>query len=360
MLKNNSIILVFLTSLSLILNIQKAAAFDSSIQKETEKRAYIYIVGSSTLSPLLAAVSEQFSHSRTLKNIPTITPLVESNGTVEGFNLFCSGIGYDFPDFADASREMTADEISHCHKNGIRQIVEIKIGYDGIVFGNSIKAKTVQFTKEQLFLAVAEKIIDKKTKQLIKNPYQKWSEIDPSLPNSNIEIYGPPASSGTRELFIKMLAEEFCFENTDFITAIKNRKERDQQCHMIRSDGKFIDSGENDDLMIKNLENHPTAFGILGFNFLIANKNLIKASPINGIKPNFENISSKKYQLSRPLFVYFKREHFKLIPEMRDFIKELINEETIGKEGYLVHNGLVTLSNLEIKKVRAKTLPQIR
>ncbi len=324
-----------------------------------EKRNYIYIVGSSTVSPLMTSVSEEFSRIQNSKDNKIETPLVESSGTSHGFQDFCSGIGFKYPDINGASRPIEKDELDLCAKNGVQQITEIKIGYDGIIFGNFIKSKKLNITQEEIFMALAEKVYDPKTNKIVTNPYKTWNEINSKLPKEEILVYGPPLTSGTREIFVNLVMEEYCFHKKEFVDAYPSWLERKKQCHSIRNDGKYINLGENDNLIIESLKNNPNAFGIFGFNFLVANKNEIQASLINGMKPSFKNISSKKYKLSRPLFVYFKREHLKLIPQISDFIKELINKETIGEKGYLIYNGLVPLTKSEFEIITKETISHL-
>jgi len=324
-----------------------------------EKRHYLEIVGSSTVSPFMAAVSEEFSRQRAQKNLAIETPLVQATGTVAGFKLFCGGTGFKFPDFVSASRVIDESEMTLCHKNGVKNIVSIKIGYDGIVLANSKGAKNFNLTKEQIFLALAQKIYDKKTKQIINNPYKNWNEIDAKLPNAPILVYGPPLTSGTRDVFVDMVMESSCKNQKEFVLAYENYEERKAQCHKIRSDGAFVESGENDDNIVRSLKQNPQALGIFGFNFLAVNPGVIQPIKIEGMAPTYDNISSKKYELSRPLFVYFKKEHLNLIPYMRDFIIEIINPETIGRKGYLINNGLVALSNDELAEVRTATLSEL-
>ncbi len=323
-----------------------------ALENEAAKRSYIYMVGSSTISPLMGAVSQEFSRLQSLKKSPITTPLVESSGTTGGFKFFCQGVGLEYPDFVNASRPIESSEIELCKKNGIQNIIEIKIGYDGIIFGNFIKAPNIKLTKDQIFLALAQKIIDQKTKKLINNPYQTWNQIDEKLPNTKIKVYGPPSSSGTRDVFAEMLAEHLCLNNQDFIAAIKNDNLRKEQCHKFRNDGNFIESGENDNLIIQALKGDKDAFGIFGFNFLIANNAVIKGMQIDGSSPDYKTIAAKKYPLSRPLFVYFKKEHLNLLPELKDFIGEIINQETIGPKGYLINGGLVAMNQKELKEMQ--------
>ncbi|NBV05985.1 MAG: phosphate ABC transporter substrate-binding protein [Proteobacteria bacterium] len=352
----NFIILSFI--LALLQIIQQAQAFDFNIFKS--HRSYLYLVGSSTVSPFMSSVSEEFNRVESKKNPNALKPVVESDGSTGGFQLFCQGVGYKYPDFINASRLIKENEIENCRHNGVKEIVEIKIGYDGIVLANSIGSKKIKLTKEQIFLALAEKIYDVKSGKIINNPYQNWNEIDAKLPKKKIIVYGPPLTSGTRDVFADIVLEEVCFMKKEFISAFPERDERRRQCRKIRTDGNFIESGENDNLIVQNLKDHPDALGIFGFNFLVVNTKSIQAVAVDNVEPSFVTIASKKYELSRPLFVYFKKEHLNLLPEMRDFIKEIISSETIGKKGYLLHNGLIALSDEELQQVRKNILAEIK
>lgn len=322
----------------------------------SQKRLHIRVVGSSTVSPLMSSVSEEFARAQNLKNVSTITPVVESTGTHDGFKLFCGGVGYQYPDFVDASSPIRLSEIAECNKNGVHGIGEIKIGYDGIVIGNAIGSKKIKLTKEQLFLALAEKIADKKSGKLIDNPYTNWNQIDDSLPKVDIVIYGPPLTSGTRDVFTELVMERVCMFTNEFITAYPDHDLRKAQCGKIRSDVAFIESGENENVLIRNLKENPNSLGIFGFNFLVANRSVIKAVAIDNVLPTKETIASKSYELSRPLFVYFKKQHIDLISGMSEFVAEIVSPETIGRNGYLLHSGLIALSDFELNEVRKNTL----
>jgi phosphate transport system substrate-binding protein len=350
--------LVFLVLLATAATLKSSFAFEGQFFK-SHKRTYIHVVGSSTISPMMAAVSEEFARVADLNKTPVETPIVESNGTREGFKEFCGGLGGKYPDFVDASRAIEEKEIENCHSNGVKEISKIKIGYDGIVIGNFSGSKKMMLTKEQIFLALAKKVYDKKSKKLINNPYEKWNEIDAKLPDTEIKVYGPPLTSGTRDVFVDIVMTEFCFTNKDLISAYPDEVSRKSLCTPIRTDGRFIESGENDNVIVQNLKNNPDSFGIFGFNFLVVNRNMIQPVKIDNIEPTVATITSKKYELSRPLFVYFKRDNLKSLPEMRDFIKEIISAETIGSKGYLVHSGLVPLTNKELQQVRKETLSQL-
>lgn len=296
---------------------------------EEKERKHIQVVGSSTVYPFTAVIAENFGQNTEFK-----TPIIESTGTGGGFKLFCSGVGYGFPDFSNASREIKRSEIAHCAKNGVKRIVGIKIGYDGIVLANLKSGRKFSLTKEQLFLAMRAG-----------STYKKWSEIDSKLPNTDIRIYGPPTTSGTRDAFIELVMEGPCKK----LTKLPKKK-----CGLIRTDGRFIEAGENDNLIVRKLMNDSEALGIFGFSFLEENHSVIKAATINKVAPSFETIISGKYPVSRPLFIYFKKEHLNIIPGMKEFTQEIVSNNTLGENGYLVQKGLIPLTNLEIKKESSK------
>ena len=312
-------------------------------------RNYIRMAGSSTIYPFARTIAEEFGRNTKFK-----TPIVESIGTGGGVKLFCLGVGEDFVDFANASRRMEPSELKICHKNGVNDIVEIKIGYDGIVLTNAVQAKAYDLTKAQIFLALADVI--PQNGKLIKNPYQKWSDIDKSLPNKAIAVYGPPPTSGTRDAFVELVMEESCINNPAFLARDPDLKTRQKNCHIIRSDGKFIEAGEDDNLIVQKLKNDHDALGIFGFSFLEQNAGIMHGAKINGVFPTFENIALGKYKVSRPLFIYFKKEHLLLVKGMKEFIGEIINEDAIGEEGYLIEKGLIPAHKDEIKKMREKIL----
>jgi phosphate transport system substrate-binding protein len=311
-------------------------------------RNYIQIVGSSTVYPFTTVIAEDFKNSTKFK-----TPIIEATGTGGGIKLFCLGIGEKYPDFVNASRKIEKSEIADCHKNQINNIIEIKIGYDGLILANSNQSPPLHLTKKQIFLALAAKIPDHG--QLIKNPYMKWSDIDKALPATEIMVYGPPPTSGTRDAFVELIMEKACREFKEF-TSNPDKKASKQACRSIRMDDKFIEAGENDNLIVQKLKANPEALGIFGFSFLEQNSHLVRGAYINDIKPSFENIFSGKYEVSRPLFIYFKKEHLNMAPGMREFISKIIDPNLIGEEGYLIKKGLIPMRPAELKKVREGVL----
>lgn len=346
MINNFAVMLRIVISIISVFSLgNQALAFDFKVAA----RSHINVVGSSTVYPFTAAIAEEFGRNNKSK---TKTPIVESTGTGGGFKLFCSGVGYNYPDFSDASRRIEKSEIKKCNENGVAGIVEIKIGYDGIVLANSTKGVKYSLTKEQIFLALAEKTPDQKNGKLVENRYQKWSDIDANLPEINIAIYGPPSTSGTRDAFVELVMQDACDKMPAFKDAYPDAKIRKKKCSVIRSDGKFIEAGENDNLIVQKLKNDAQALGIFGFSFLEENHEVIQPALINNTLPSFNNIVSGAYPVSRPLFIYFKKEHLDLIPQMREFAKEIISKDTIGPDGYLLQKGLIPLTDSELKKVR--------
>lgn len=311
---------------------------------KSSQRSHIQIVGSSTVYPFVATISETFGRETKFK-----TPIVEATGTGGGFKLFCSGIGYEFPDFVNASRKIKPSEKEKCAKNNIN-VGEIKIGYDGIVLANSNNGQKYNLTKSQIFLALSAKVPNEKD-ELVDNFYKNWQEIDKNLPNIKIAIYGPPSTSGTRDAFVELVMLDACIKNPIFIKNYSDEKVLHKKCQIIRSDGAFIEAGENDNLIVQKLKNDKNALGIFGFSFLQENQNSIQPSLINNTVPSLENIVSEVYKISRPLYIYYKKEHLNLIGGMKEFIAEIVNKNTLGNEGYLLQTGLIPLSNQEIEKI---------
>jgi phosphate transport system substrate-binding protein len=305
-------------------------------------RDQIRIVGSSTVYPFSTVVAEAFAKSTGMK-----TPIVESTGTGGGVKLFCAGVGEDTPDFVNASRKMKKAEMEICQKNGVNEIVEFKVGYDGLTIAMAKSAADVNLTRKQIFLAMAKQVPDKDGK-MIDNPYKMWSDIDPSLPAKKIEVLGPPPTSGTRdsfaELYLKKGAEEF--PNLVELAA-KDVAAFDAIWKTVRTDGAYVEAGENDNLIIQKIEANPDAFGVFGYSFLEENKNKLKAASIEGDQPTYESISLGNYKGSRLLYFYMKKDHLGLVPGMIEYVTEFTSKEAIGDDGYLLNKGLVGLKTCD-------------
>lgn len=311
-------------------------------------RDQIRIVGSSTVYPFTTAVAEQFGKSTGMK-----TPVVESTGTGGGMKLFCAGLGEDTPDFTNASRAIKKGEFEDCAKNGVTEIIEIEVGFDGLSVGQSKDAAPLSLTKEQLFLALAKNIPDKDGK-LIANPNKTWKDIDASLPDVKIEVLGPPPTSGTRDSFAELVMEAGALK----LPGMADMKKADAKAFeavwkSMRDDGAYVEAGENDNLIVQKLQANPNALGIFGFSFVEQNANAIKDIPIDGVEATYETIADGSYKVARPLFVYAKKQHIGVIPGMAEFIAEYTSEKAIGEDGYLADKGLVTLPGAEAEKTRA-------
>lgn len=301
-------------------------------------RDQIRIVGSSTVYPFTTAVAEQFGKSTGMK-----TPVVESTGTGGGMKLFCEGVGINFPDATNASRRIKAGEFDLCQKNGVKEIVELMIGYDGLTIAHSKKTAPVKLTRAQVFLALAKHVPGPDGK-LIPNPNKSWSQIDPSLPNTPIEVLGPPPTSGTRDSLHELVMEPGA-EQIPAMKALKtsDRKAFDAVWKTIRDDGAYVDAGENDNLIVQKLESSPNAFGIFGYSFLEENVAKIQGVTIDGVVPDVETISTLKYTPSRELFVYIKKAHVGVVPGLDKFAAEYVSNKAAGENGYLEKKGLVSV-----------------
>ncbi len=317
-------------------------------------RDQIKIVGSSTVYPFSSAVAEELG---AITKYPT--PVVESTGSGGGMKLFCTGTDLNTPDITNASRRMKTSEFIMCERNGVTDITEAIIGYDGIAFAQDKSNEAFDITRTQLALAVAAEVPSKDGKSLITNPYKKWSDIDPSLPNREIIIYGPPKSSGTRDAFEELVMQK-TFKKmavyTDLYKADNKANKRYKKYSVVRQDGVYVPSGENDNIIVQKLTKNKAAFGIFGFSFLVENDDKLTGATINGIEPNPENISSSKYPVSRSLFFYTKNQHKKDVPAMNKYIELFMSENMIGKEGILGEIGLIALPDSQRAEVRKAVL----
>ena len=311
-------------------------------------RDQIRIVGSSTVYPFTTAVAEQFGKSGAGK-----TPVVESTGTGGGMKLFCAGVGVGHPDLTNASRAIKKGEFEDCQKNGVKDIVEIKVGIDGLTIAQSKGGPAMKLTMEHVFLALGEQVPGKDGK-LIPNPNKNWSDVDASLPNVKIEVLGPPPTSGTRDSFHELFLEV----GAKRMAALKDMQKADAKgfeklWKSIRKDGAYVEAGENDNVIVQKLEANKNAVGIFGYSFLEENTAKIRGIAIDGVEPTYETISSGKYEGSRPLFVYVKKQHIGVIPGIEKFAAEYVSAKAMSKDGYLARKGLVALPKAEAEKIAA-------
>ena len=321
-----------------------AATICFSTFANAASRDYISIVGSSTVYPFATVVAETFGKSTSFK-----TPKIESTGSGGGMKLFCAGVGVEHPDITNSSRRIKKSEYDQCHNNGVKGIIEVKVGYDGIAIANSKKAKLMELSRKDIFLALAKDVPNPDgSETLVANPYQTWKDVNPALPGNKIEVLGPPPTSGTRDAFAELAMEGGCKK----IGWIKAMKEKDKKkyksiCHTVREDGAYIEAGENDNLIVQKLESNPNALGVFGFSFLDQNTDKVQGSLVDGVAPEFEAIASGKYPVSRPLYFYVKKAHIGSVPGIKEFLAEWNKEGTWGDEGYLTDKGLIPMPKAE-------------
>ena len=304
-------------------------------------RDTIRIVGSSTVYPFTTAVAEQFQR----KNPSFKAPIVESTGTGGGMKLFCAGVGTQHPDIANASRQIKKSEVDQCVENGVKDIVELQVGLDGIALAESKDGPSMKLSPADIYKALA------------KNPFGKeqtaetWQDVNPALPAVKIAVYGPPPTSGTRDAFAELILESGC--NSDpAMKALKksNEDEYKATCTSLREDGAFIEAGENDNLIVQKLVANPDSVGVFGYSFLEENLDKVRGIPLDGVEPTYESISDFSYPGSRPLFIYVKAAHLNVIPGLKPFISEFAS--AWNKGGYLARRGLIAAPD----DVRAKNV----
>ena len=312
-------------------------------------RDSINIVGSSTVYPFTTTVAEQFGRAGQFK-----TPKVESTGTGGGIKLFCNGVGPQYPDIANASRRMRPAELATCQKNGVKDVVEIKVGYDGIVIAENKSGQTLSLTRKDVYLALAKTVPDPANPNtLIPNPYTTWKDVNPKLPATKIEVLGPPPTSGTRDSFVELYMEAGC-RSYAWLDALRTQDEPrfKRACDTVREDGAYVEAGENDNLIVQKLTANPNAVGIFGYSFLEENLDKLKGAVVDGVSPTYDSVASGKYPASRPLFIYVKKQHVGVIRGIPEFIAEYTSEKALGEEGYLADKGLIPPLKSEIGKIR--------
>jgi len=352
-------------------------------------RDTISIVGSSTVYPFATVVAERFGKSSDYKS-----PKVESTGSGGGLKLFCKGVGVDTPDVTNASRRIKSSEYEKCQANGVTDIVEVLIGYDGIVLANAKGAAPLELSRKDIYLALA-KLVPGPDGKLIENPNKTWSDVNPSLPATKIEVLGPPPTSGTRDAFAELALEggakkvddikalrKMSADQKDEIeamvkklgiesawaAAVKKKGEKAKGKDVVkiigrsvREDGAYIEAGENDNLIVNKLTANPNALGIFGFSFLDQNSDKVQGSIIDGQVPTFDAIANGEYAVSRPLYFYVKKAHIGTVPGIEEYLNAFVSEDTIGPDGYLIDRGLIPLSdeNYEAMSSGAKALTSL-
>lgn len=305
-----------------------SACQDQASGGQGGNRSEIRIVGSSTVFPFAKAVAEKFAADG------NAAPILESTGTGGGMNLFCTGVGADTPDISNASRRMKASELEMCIENGVSEVVELKVGIDGIAIAQANDGPSFQLTPKQIYEAIAERPYG------VTNESEKWSDIDPSLPDVSISVYGPPSTSGTRDALTELIMEVGC-ESDATTSALKetNEDEFDSICHDVRADGPYIDTGENDNLIVQKLDANPNSVGIFGYSFLDKNKDKVRGISVSGVAPEYDAIASGEYPGARPLYIYVKKQHTDVIPGLQEYLTAFLEAGT--SDGYLVEAGMI-------------------
>jgi len=312
------------------------------------QRAGIWAAGSSTVFPFMTRVAENFARN----NPGNASPRVEALGTGGGIQAFCQGVGPTTPDIANASRPMKKSEFELCAKNGVTEIVELKIGYDGIVVATARNGNSFNFQLDDLYEGLAKTIPDN-SGTFVENPDKTWNQVNPALPNQRIQVYGPPPTSGTRDAFLElgMAAGGKLVPATNAFAS--DAKTFEGLTHTIREDGAWVDSGENDNAIVQTLTRTPGSLGVFGFSFLEQNLDTVKAETIDGVMPSADTIADGSYPLARSLYVYVKKAHIGVIPGLQLFVAELMSDASAGRGGYMQDRGLVPLPAPELAHQRA-------
>ena len=319
------------------------AASSLALANPAAAQEQIQIVGSSTVFPYTQAVAERFS-----ANTGAPAPVVESTGTGGGMQIFCEGVGTDFADLTGASRAMKASEFELCGQNGVTNVTEVLLGYDGLSMAVAQSGEAMDLSKAQLFSALASEVeVDG---EVVENPHERWSDIDPSLPDIPITVYGPPPTSGTRDAWVELVMLEGCAEFPAIEALGEERME--EVCQRMRTDGPFVEAGENDNLIVQRLTSDPNAYGIFGYSFLYENQDQLKPVAIEGVVPDESTIESGEYGVSRPLFIYVKNDHRGVIPNLQEFVEEYVSDDSMGPGGYLSERGLIPLPDDKLQQVQ--------
>ncbi len=293
-------------------------------------RDSVRAVGSSTVYPFAKLVAENFARS----NADFKSPIIESTGTGGGINLFCAGVGADTPDIANASRRMKKSEFETCQQNGVTEITEIQVGLDGLAFASATGGIDMNLTPEIVYRALAARPYGQE------QTAKTWRDVDPSLPDKPILVYGPPSTSGTRDALKELVLIPGCESNAEMKALKETDEDRHEQvCTELRSDGAYVDQGEQDNLIVQKIEGNTDAVGVFGFSYLEENADKVHGLRMNGVEPTYANIASFEYPGARPLFIYVKKAHLDAIRGLREFVAEW--GKSWGRNGPLTAIGLV-------------------
>ena len=310
-------------------------------------RTQIRAVGSSTVYPFATAVAERLARAN-----PNIKPpVIESTGTGGGIKLFCAGVGEQFPDIANASRRIKSSEVKACAQNGVTAITEIQVGIDGIAFSTAKATPISGVSTLDIYKALAKTPFGKPNKT------KTWKDVNGSLPATPIRVFGPPPTSGTRDAFGELIMTAGCSTSPAMLALKKSDENRFKAiCTGVREDGAYVESGENDNLIVQKLESNPGTIGLFGYSYLEENADKLKGIAINGVVPTYDSIAAFKYPGSRPLYIYVKNAHVRAIPAIKAYVAEFTKEAAWGPGGYLVKRGMIAAPT----PIRAKSAAAAR
>ena len=326
----------------------------ASFSLNAHARDYISVAGSSTVLPFATIVAEKMGNNPSYK-----TPVIESGGSSFGKKGVCDGIGTEFIDIGNASSRMKLKELEYCDANGVT-LTEIKVGYDGIVLASAKDGIKINISRADLGKALTARVPNADNTAMIANPYMSWKDVNPDLPDVAIRVYGPPTTSGTRASFVEMVNEKgYCKKDADAKATLKAIDEKAKNCRAIRTDGAYVEAGEQDNLIVQKLQQDPNALGIFGFSYLDQNSDTLRGAMIDGVEPTFEAIADGDYAISRALYFYVKHEHMDVIPGMKAYLNEWTKHW--DEDGILAENGMIPLSEDEAKanKAAMKDLPKL-
>ncbi|MFK7752815.1 MAG: substrate-binding domain-containing protein [Sedimentitalea sp.] len=301
-------------------------------------RDQVQVAGSSTVLPYASIVAEAFG-----ENFDYPTPVVESGGSSAGLKRFCEGVGENTIDVANASRQIKDSEIAVCNQNGVSDIIEVRIGYDGIVFASDIKGNAFEFTPVQWYKAISRQIaVDGK---LVDNPNTMWNQVDPALPAQAIQAFVPGTKHGTREVFEDQVILAGCEETGDFEIYMAangdDKKAAEKACITLRTDGRSVDIDGDYTETLARIESNRDGIGVFGLAFYENNTDKLQVATMSGVVPSTESISTGQYPVSRPLFFYIKKAHIGVIPGLKDFAEFFVLDDVAGPDGPLAEYGLV-------------------
>ena len=317
-------------------------------------REHISIAGSSTVLPFATIVAESVGRAPGVK-----TPVVESGGSSVGKKGVCDGTGTQFIDIGNASSRMKVKELEYCDKNNVK-VTEIKVGYDGIVVAHSKQGTPLNITKRELGMALTAEIAQEDG-TWIPNPYKKWSDINPDLPNIAIRVMGPPTTSGTRASYVEMVNQKgYCAKDPIAKAASAARGDKKgKKCRAMRTDGAYIEAGEQDNLIVQKLQEDKEAYGIFGYSYLDQNSDTLSGAVIDGTEPTFENIAAGDYAVSRALYFYVKHGHIGVVPGIKLYMKEWT--KLWNEDGRLTDAGMIPMPQAEREEMisRMENLPAL-